>query len=276
MLTPLLKTGKLQQDFEENGYVVVPLLDLTEVELLQKIFNKHLGGHAIDSFTSTNIINSKEWRIQVADEIKQILDSKLNAVFENTKFWNPAFLIKPTGQNTEFKLHQDWTFVDESNYFSGNIWIPLADTNEANGTICVIPKSHYKHVKTLRSHTIPEIFRGREDVIKHLSIPVNLKAGEAIIFQHSLVHYSPSNTTDKVRVAVSCGFNSRGATLLNYYKNSDTEVTLYAMPDNFVFDYGSVRDINGVPQNGIILSKSGYKPNPQLSDRELQSFFGSR
>ena len=116
MPNPILKNNNQQLFFEENGYTVIDLLSHSEVTQLQAIFNAHLNSGSITSFTSTNIINSKEWRLKLADEINHVIGQRLAEVFLNTKFWSPAFLIKPVGDNTEFKLHQDWTFVDEEHY----------------------------------------------------------------------------------------------------------------------------------------------------------------
>ena len=125
----------------------------------------------------------------------------------------------------------------------------------------------------MRSQTIHELFRGREDVLRKYGVPVNLKAGQAVIFQHSLVHYNPSNNSNDLRIAVTCGFNSNDATLLTHYKDENNQVTVYAMPDNFVFDYGTVDELGLRPANGQVLRQMGYKPSASLSDEALIAFF---
>ena len=201
-----------------------------------------------------------------------VIERKLQAVFFETKFWYPAFLIKPSGENTEFELHQDWTFVDEEKYYSGNVWIPLCETEFENGTLCIIPRAHYKNIKTLRSRTVLEIFKGREELLKKFCVPVNLKKGQAVIFQHSVPHYTPSNTSQKMRIAVACGFNSLHAPLLNYCKTENGSIEIYSMPDNFVFDYDNVEQTALTP-NGKLIGHCPYKSDDYLTDEELVSLF---
>lgn len=263
---------KYQRDFEQNGYVVIPLFTTEVVNRLIAIYNKHIDNNNVTSFTSTNLLSNKTIRLEIADEIAQIIKPALELYFTNTTFWHPAFLIKPFGENTEFKLHQDWTFVDEDLYISGNIWIPLSDTDFNNGTICVIPGTHYASVKTLRSHTIHEVFRGKEEILKDLCIPIPLKSGEAIIFQHSLVHYSPKNISNEHRIAVSCGFNTTGAEIITHYRNGDN-IEVYSMPQNFVFEYDDFNQLNKTPQNGTLIKVIADQRQKNLSNEELRSFF---
>lgn len=276
MPAPIFNNSHLQNNFDANGYVVLDLLAPETVEQLKAIYANHTGLHHGTSFVSTNLLDEKTVRFEIAEAIKQVIQNPLSRFFVNTKFWAPALMIKPPGEATEFKLHQDWTFVDEEQFYSGNVWVPLSDTDVNNGTICVIPQSHYRFIKTLRAHTIHEIFRNRETVIKDLCIPVNLKAGQAIVFQHSAVHYSPPNLSDSNRVAVSCGFNSENATLITYHKTSDDKVEVYAVPDNFVFNYENLSQLGAAPQNGTLLRTESYKPHAQLSNTELRNLFLGR
>lgn len=263
---------KYQKDFEQNGYVVLPLLSTETINRLRGIYDQYIDSNNITSFTSTNLLNNKPIRLEIANEITKEIKHALEQYFNNITFWHPAFLIKPFGENTEFKLHQDWTFVDEEKYISGHIWIPLNNTDFNNGTICVIPCTHYANVKTLRAHTIHELFRGREDVLKDLCIPVPLKIGEAIIFQHSLVHYSPNNISNEHRVAVSCGFNTAGANIITHYRNREN-IEVYSMPQNFVFEYDDFNQLNKIPHNGTLLKVIADQKHNALSNEELRALF---
>lgn len=276
MPAAIFNNPHLQNSFDSKGYAVLDLLAPEPVELLKNVYAKYTDLHRNTSFVSTNLLDEKKVRFEIADEIKRIIQKPLDSFFINTKFWAPAFMIKPPGEETEFKLHQDWTFVDEEHYYSGNVWVPLSDTDVSNGTICVIPKSHYQFIKTLRAHTIHEIFRNREAVIKDLCVPVNLKAGQAIVFQHSVVHYSPPNSSKSNRVAFSCGFNSAGATLMTYHKTADDTVEVYAVPDNFVFDYENVSQLGAAPTNGKLLRTESFRQTTALSDEDLRNLFLSR
>jgi ectoine hydroxylase-related dioxygenase (phytanoyl-CoA dioxygenase family) len=133
--------------------------------------------------------------------------------------------------------------VDEEKFVSGNVWVPLCDVNIHNGCLSVIESSQYPNIRSIRSQTIPDFFHTNREVIKPFLKPINLKAGQALIFNHSLIHHSYSNTSGINRIAVSKGFNSAEATLLHYLKTSDQTAELYEMPKDFVFKYDNLNDL---------------------------------
>lgn len=262
-----------QRKLDEDGYVVIQLLSADELKELKNVFLKYFGGEDLQHFTSTNIIRSKEWRKNVANDIRSVIDAPLAKYMINTKFWLPAFLIKPVGEDTEFEIHQDWTFVDEDRFTSGNVWMPLDDTNAENGTLHFIPKSHYKYFKSLRAQTIPKFYQGNEALMKKLTQSLDVKAGQAVIFHHSIVHFTPPNRSKDLRIAVSCGFNSADAPLKFYYRASDSVVEEYMMPDNFVFEYEGVSDLDLRPALGT-LNRKIEMTQKIYSPEELTRLFG--
>jgi ectoine hydroxylase-related dioxygenase (phytanoyl-CoA dioxygenase family) len=43
-------------------------------------------------------------------------------------------MVKSKGENGSLHPHQDWNIVDEREFNSYNIWLPLVDVNAENGT----------------------------------------------------------------------------------------------------------------------------------------------
>lgn len=121
--------------------------------------------------------------------------------------------------------------------------IPLQDTDEKNGAMYFIERTHYKYLKTIRSLSNVEFFKGFEKHIKPFSTSVNCKLGEVIIFQHSLIHGSNTNLSSKNRLAISCGFNSKNANLIHYVKDNEEELSLVEMEKNFVFKRNNFSDL---------------------------------
>lgn len=259
-----------QAMLDTHGFVKVPLLNPAEVEELKQVYEQYFQAETIEHFTSTNLYKDTEWRKGVAAKIDSIITAGLTRVFQNVKFWLPAFLIKPTGENTEFQIHQDWTFVDEEKYCSGNIWIPLSDTDSGNGTLHFLPGSHYHNIKTLRAHRAPYIFKGHEEVVKQMCRPVAAKAGEAIIFYHSTIHYSTPNLSDKPRIAVVSAFNSADTSLKFHYLTDENVIEEYSMPDNFVFNFESPEAVNKKPGNGQLVGTQQYQPHT-YTESELKA-----
>lgn len=254
MIEPIFTCSETQYHFDTYGFAKIKLLSEEQIELLLNIYNKYFLNKQVSHFTSTNFIPEKLERYSISKDILATITDSIHKNLTNIKLWNAAFLIKPTGNNTEFNLHQDWTFVDEEHFYSGNIWMPLQDTNEENGTLYVIPKTHFAQIKTFRAQTIHELFFEKEHILKPFCIPLKIKKGEALIFQHSLIHYSSANKSNSNRIAAVCGFNSSKAILKTHYRISEIECEEYEMPDNFVFDFEDGKSLNNKP-NGTFIKK---------------------
>lgn len=267
MIEPIFTCNKTQKHFDTFGFAKINLLNDEQIESLLNTYNKYFLNKELKHFTSTNFIPQKTERFSISNEILATIAPSINDNLSNIKLWNAAFLIKPVGNDTEFKLHQDWTFVDEENFYSGNIWMPLHDTNEKNGTLYLIPKSHYKQINTFRAQTIHELFFEKEEILKPYCVPLNIKKGEALIFQHSIIHYSSANRSNSNRIAVVCGFNSSKATLKTYFRINETEAEEYIMPDNFVFDFEDGQSLNNKP-NGTFIKKITIPHQTYINSQE--------
>lgn len=267
-MKPIFHDTTLQIKFETSGFVIVNLLNETDLISLSEIYHQYLGKHVFDHFTTSNVSLPSEIKYAIANSIDEIVWPKLANLMSDTTFWPGAFLIKPPGEESEFQAHQDWTFVDEEKFVSGNVWIPLTDVHIHNGCLSVIESSQYPNIKSIRSQTIPDFFHTNREIIKPFLKPIHLKAGQALIFNHSLIHHSYSNTSGINRIAVSKGFNSAEATLLHYLKTSDHTAELYEMPKDFVFSYDNLEDLKHKPINGKIIKTLSYH-DKSYSDDEI-------
>jgi len=271
MKTLFYNNSDLQKNLDEKGYVVFDLLGHDQVDRLQRIYEEHFTS-GVSGFTSTNLTHSKPWRKALAQRIFEVIETPLRDKMQHGKFWLPAFLIKPHGVDTEFKPHQDWTFVDETQYVSGNVWIPLCDTDSENGTLYFIEKSHHLFIPTFRVQAMPLFFEGNEAFLKAYCTPVPLKKGQAVFFYHSVIHYSPANVSDKERVAVSVGVNSEDADLKFYHRAPDGHIEEYLMPDNYVFEFEDIDSLSRRPEIGKLNRVLEYTQKI-YSQAELEQLF---
>lgn len=76
-------------------------------------------------------------------------------------------------------MHQDWTIVDETKFVALNIWTPLQQTTELNGTLEVIKGSHRWH--EVRAPTLPFYFDGYQSQLKNCLTAIPSAPGEAIM-----------------------------------------------------------------------------------------------
>src|SRR5690606_34311340 len=143
-----------------------------------------------------------------------------------------SFLSKPSGKTGIMPVHQDWTVVDESIFASVTAWIPLTDTFEKNGAIKVLSGSHL-FSSAFRGPTIPSVFQHIENEILKRMTTLEMKAGEAFIFNHALLHASSENISGEERIALTYGLLHQEAQLCFYHKNEHEKIEKYEVNTEF-------------------------------------------
>jgi hypothetical protein len=229
---------KLQEKFDKDGYIVVPFLPLEEVARLKNLYEE-VSPRIPASFHSTSFSNDDALKRKISDEVEKIYSSKVATLFHDIKKLGSSFLTKPTGITGTMPVHQDWTVVDEEKFYSVTAWVPLQDVNENNGAIKVLPGSN-RFSKTLRSPNIPNEFDGLSEVISKQMKTLNMKAGEALIFNHALLHASWLNQSSSPRIAVTYGLIPSQAKLYLYLKNEKGKLEKYFMPDDMFSKYTNI------------------------------------
>ncbi len=238
-MNAVFKNEKLRKQFETDGYVVIPFLIDEQVQELKKTYSE-LPAQNID-FSSTSFLSDLELKKNTDAKNLSVLQPVAENYFQDIKILGTSFLTKQIGAETVMPVHQDWTVVDEENYFSATVWIPLQDTNLTNGAIQVIPGSH-KFSDVLRSPSLKTFFTEIHNELQPFLKLLPMKAGEALIFNHALMHASPPNLSDMNRIAVTLGFTNKNAQLLMYYNTSGTTLEKYEMPDDMFVHYPEVKD----------------------------------
>lgn len=235
-----LKDRELTARLERDGYVVVSLCSSKQVEQLQELFQR-VPVDTNSPFWSSSFLPDTDFKKELSDSVSSVLSSSLTELLADYKPLGSSFLVKQPGEYSEMPIHQDWTVVDESKYGSFTFWMPLQDTTPQNGALQVIPGSH-KLNSHLRSPSLPVDFEGIRKELRTYLIDVPLKAGEAILFNHALMHSSPANLSQNARLAVTFGLVPKAADLFMYYRTEDGKVRKYNMPDDMFIKYPEIRN----------------------------------
>jgi hypothetical protein len=254
MIPDIFKDSNLQEQFNENGFVKVPLLENSDIILLHEIFYKFHQNIKENTFGASSFIHSRKEKYEIRDTLYPIFLPYFEKLFKDYTYFGSSYLFKTKGKNSDLAPHQDWTIVDEKKYVAINIWTPLIDTNEENGTLYVVPKSQSQKHYTLRAPTIPFYFQNKMDSVLRKSIPTNAKAGEAVILNQSLIHYSTPNLVDDIRIAITSGIKTKNAPMIFHYKNEKKQIERYEMPEDFLLDFDDFeKNIYERPKNGEFL-----------------------
>ncbi len=237
MVNAIFKDDSLQKQFEADGFVKVTLLTHDDTKALKALFKQYFPNPSSDFFSSS-YENDYPRKKEISEAIGKIMLPRLETIFTAYSWFGSAFLSKGNGPRSEMPMHQDWTIVDETQFVALNIWTPLQDTNEENGTLEVIKGSHRWHSE-LRAPTLPFYYNGFQQGLKeHLScIPV--KATEAIVLNQAVIHYSKPNKTKEIRLALTTGIKSAGAPMLFHYWNKEKpdEIEQFKQEDDFLLRF---------------------------------------
>jgi hypothetical protein len=227
---------QLNEQFHKFGFVKVFLIDSIKTEDLQTFYNQNPHNSNFE-FHSTHFSKDRVYKRKIQKKIIDTFQPALKNVLSNYEVIFGNFMVKQKGENSKMPLHADWTYVDENRYLSLGIWCPLVDTNEKNGMLGVIPYSHNFN-QLFRGPKIPSVFNEyNQYIIEKYGVLIPMKAGEAIIYNHKLLHFSPENTTEQERVAVNIVATPENADIF-HYANIDEKIHVYnASKSNFFVEY---------------------------------------
>ncbi|MBL1280264.1 MAG: phytanoyl-CoA dioxygenase family protein [Fluviicola sp.] len=266
---------KLQADFHENGFVIVPFISSKQIEELVEIY-KSCYPDGVKGFFTTTFANNVEHRENVNRSIREICQEQIEKLFKNYKILFSSFIVKAPGEDSRLIMHQDMTLVDENKYSGINIWCPMVDLNEVNGAIEVLPKSH-RFYKTYRGSSIPDIYDNVKDEVLSLMQPCYLKAGEAIIFDQSIIHNSPPNLSDEERPTINTFVAHKDAKIKICYWDKDAygnSIEIFEQEDDFLEKFENFgHNIFSKPTIGKSL---GFFPYdfPKLTVEQIEQEFG--
>jgi hypothetical protein len=222
-MKPVFRDQKLQEEFWEKGYVKLALFKPEEIEELKAFYaaqhpdsrfneqEKNVKYHF--TFLDTN----KDYKNTVFNFISEKIQPKLDAYLADYEPLVINFVQKEPGLG-EVPVHQNWNFVDETKYVSVSVWCPLVDVAEINGTIELVDGTHKTFRDVLRSPSIPWFFTGYEDhIIKNYCKPIEVKAGEVLVFDDSIIHYSKPNQGTYNRLVIQVIAKPKEAQAKHYY-----------------------------------------------------------
>jgi len=234
----IFKNKEIQTRFDRDGYVVIDFISPEEAKTVADKFYE-LHTKIPKGFYSAAINADKKYKEEILEHTEKIFQSAVVENFCDYKILGSTFLCKAPGEDGKVGVHQDWTVTNELDYYSATIWVPAVDTSEENGALRVLPGSHL-FFNAYRSSNIPVSYRGNEALLWDNMITVPMKAGQAFVLNHAVIHGSSHNKTDIERLAIAYGITQKDANLVFYHKNKDDQnnrIQKFEMPDDFFQRY---------------------------------------
>jgi len=262
----IFKNPEIQHRFDTDGYVVIDFISADEAKLIEAKFYE-LHSSLPKGFYSAAFTPDENFKQEIFEHTNKVLQKAIDDNFEHYKTLGSTFLCKAPGPEGKVNVHQDWTCVDESKFYSATIWVPMLDTTEENGALRVLPGSHL-FFNYYRSNNIPVFYRNNQPLLWESMITEPMKAGQAFVLNHAVIHGSSPNLTSKERLVVAFAVAPKDAPLVFYHKevnDPSTKVEKFDMPDDFFQRYYNAGER---PLFGTLVETLDH-PVPETSRKEL-------
>jgi phytanoyl-CoA hydroxylase len=228
-----LRRGELESDYDRDGYLVVPdLLDPTvladvraEATAICRGQRGHVDGLApVDGESDADVLrrylcihfpHKLSPLLRDVARLPGVVDALTGVVGPNVKMMQSMLFIKAAGKPGQ-AWHQDEAHIPTRDRSLTGVWIALDDATVDNGCLWVIPGSHRSGVLyPVREQNDPR-FDGTPEAhgFEHEAdaVPVELRAGSALVFDGHLLHSSlPNRTREGMRRA-----------LVNHYMSAES------------------------------------------------------
>lgn len=216
---------------ERDGYVVVPFLTEGELASVRQLQAALPVDHTSPAFAWTALRTpDDEGDDEGGDEGDNSGDRQarlplpLRAAaarqFSGHRIIDAVFLTKLPG-GAHYALHQHPPLTDEPFGRTYICWSPLTDVDAAAGTLLIVPGSHRTY-NFVRLSNEGEFFAGyRDELTGQDAVPVAVRAGEAVIFDNSLIHGSCANGGAAARTAMIAAILPAAARHCVYRREED-------------------------------------------------------
>lgn len=201
----IIRNNDLKKQIHDSGFSIQKLLPPAAIDELLRLFHQYhtieneKGGVFFSIFSQDT-----EYRKAIHDEISRIIQPIIDPLFQNYKIVINSFVVKISGPESEFYVHQDTTSLDEWKFSPLSLWIPLQDVNQDNGCLGVIPYSKHFFFP-YRSISFPAPFDNIHETVKKYLQAMEMKSGETLIFDNRTIHHSYKNISGKPRISIICG-----------------------------------------------------------------------
>jgi len=162
--------------------------------------------------------------------MQRMLDVRLENVLRDLFGEEPLaaqsmFYYKPMGARGQ-ALHQDNFYLNVRPGTCIAAWLAVDDADEENGGMSVVPGSHKLGVRCPGMADMERSFTTEQVAIPegHQAVPANMKAGDVLFFNGSMIHGStPNSSKDRFRRAFICHYVGNSTVGMNesYYPLHD-------------------------------------------------------
>jgi hypothetical protein len=272
-----LKDAKHQRELDRDGFTIVPLLERAAAQALLSdaiaIRGEHyppsaIAGSAL-TYHSTSLDADPRYRKALYDLIRDRVTPALSRFLTPYELVTAGLLVKQPGTG-ELRIHTDWTMTRDVRGQTLTVWFPLIDVDERNGALRLVKGSH-RLVDQICGPGVNDFYLSFQDKVEEMASTIPLSAGEALIFDSTILHGSPENQSNSIRPAVMLSCVGSGELPVFYrYDDKDPQhrfavfdisdaVHLRHAPDEYFSGKAPGTRLGEAPNNNQPISFGGFK-----------------
>jgi ectoine hydroxylase-related dioxygenase (phytanoyl-CoA dioxygenase family) len=172
---------------------------------------------------------------EVSARIMEVVKPRLDLLMNAYNMPSATFMTKNPNELGVCDLHRDFSVVDEQEQEYRNIWIPLVDTDENNGALYVLRRSHI-----VFDHPLPMFVKWpyvhmQHELFQHVEM-IEAKAGDLVVYTDRTLHGSFLNKGKTARPVVHFGVFHPTCEYMYHHLEDDGMVKAYPVPSTFFFE----------------------------------------
>jgi hypothetical protein len=235
MLAPTFKQKRLEQEINEDGFVHIPgFFSKEEIDYLLRLYeSSHITSSQDNIFWNSTTHLPNEHGTTVSQKIIEVARPRFEQLFNDWEFPVANFMAKNPVAESECPIHRDHSIFIEDQFQYRNIWVPLIDVDESNGTLFVVPKSHLLFTECLPMFSVWPYSHLAKRLEKEFHA-LRAKAGDLVVYLERTLHGSYPNQAVKPRPAFHGGIIHKDASIRYIRQTEDEdEIEIYAVDTNF-------------------------------------------
>lgn len=268
---PIFKDARFEAEFRDLGFVVVDLLTPEQADALRRRLGDYHSARADtrnppDRIACTSF--NPDSRTAASTLVKDMLGARLDELIHGYRTLLGTSMVKyaqaaPTITHSHCPLTADLLDIVLT------AWVALEPCSPVNGSITIVPRSHRISWHIEAPLMEPSFNRFVDRIDESYLQEFTLAPGQAVIFDHSIVHGARANQTNRDRYAAVAFLIPEDAVPAVHIKDraDDDVFQVIAASDEFTHvemslgqlpDPGTRRVIGTAPDRNCILTESEF------------------
>lgn len=201
---PIFRDVAHQTAFDEQGFVIVPLLTPEEAVAMRRLAASHVPDRPAINDPQDGMYNSlfdAGLQRRIPNELDELIKARFGSLIDGYRSVGACIMAK-VADSGRLAIHQHQPETPDIFTRVVHLWLTLEDVDASHAALRVVPRSQriLRHIQSFQSP--PYFVDFRKDVEEEFATIVPMRAGEAIFMDGSLLHGSCPNRSDSPALRV--------------------------------------------------------------------------